>query len=238
MKGKEKAATASHPRERLLVRLGLTLKSGALLDQALTHPSAAQEAGLDRRASYERLEFLGDSVLNLAVADLLFERFPTLPEGDLTKLRAHWVSGASLAREAAAAGVGDALKLGAGEEASGGRCKPRVLAAALEALVAAEYLGSGWDAARLLVRRLLEGPIASAGSNALKADHKTVLQEWRQARALPLPEYSSERWEGGFRCTVLLDGQARGEGRGRSRKTAEQSAAAEALMAMGVMEKK
>jgi ribonuclease-3 len=230
--GKEKAAAASHPRERLLARLGLPPKSSPLLDQALNHPSAAQEAGLDRSASYERLEFLGDSLLNFAVADLLWERFPSISEGDLTKLRAHWVSGASLARVAAELGVGEALALGAGEEATGGRAKARVLAAALEALVAAVYLDEGWIPARAMVRRLLEDLIASAGLGALKADCKTVLQEWRQSRAMPLPEYRCERSEEGFYCTVLLDGEPVGEGMGRSRKASEQSAAAAALRAL------
>jgi ribonuclease III len=142
------------------------------------------------------------------------------------------VSGASLARVASGLGVGEALALGAGEEATGGRSKARVLAAALEALVAAVYLDAGWMAARALVRRLLEDPIASVGLGALEADSKTVLQEWRQSRAMPLPEYRSERSGDGFRCIILLDGEPFGEGVGRNRKASEQAAAAAALRAL------
>jgi ribonuclease III len=232
VKAGKKSAPAPGPKALLLARLGLPPKSSTLLDQALNHPSAAQEAGLDRSASYERLEFLGDSLLNFAVADLLWERFPSISEGDLTKLRAHWVSGASLARVAAGLGVGEALALGAGEERTGGRSKARVLAAALEALVAAVYLDAGWMAARAMVRRLLEDPIASVGLGALEADCKTVLQEWRQSRAKTLPEYRCERSGDGFRCIILLDGEPFGEGVGRSRKSAEQAAAAAALRAL------
>lgn len=209
--------------------LGYAFKDRALLTRALTHPSAAQEAGLGRDASYERMEFLGDSLLNFAVAETLWEAFPALPEGDLTKLRAHWVSGSNLARVATAVGVAEALRLGVGDERRGGRENERLLASALEAVVAAAYFDGGWRVARTAVRRLFRKRVVDSGLSVLQADHKTVLQERRQALGLPLPVYRTEADPAGFCCEVLLDGTVRGRGTGRSRKAAEQAAAAEAL---------
>lgn len=214
---------------RLEGLLGRPFQDRALLARALTHPSSAQESGSGRDASYERMEFLGDSLLNFAVAELLWETFPTLPEGDLTKLRAHWVSGANLARVAAGVGIAESLRLGVGDERRGGRENARLLACALEAVVAATYLDGGWRAARGLVRRLFRASILGAGLSVLREDHKTVLQERRQALGLPLPLYRSEADPAGFRCELLLDGAVAGRGTGRSRKAAEQAAAADAL---------
>jgi ribonuclease-3 len=214
---------------RLEDLLGHPFQNRELLTRALTHPSSAQEAGRGRDASYERMEFLGDSLLNFVVAELLWEAFPALPEGDLTKLRAHWVSGANLARVAAGVGIAESLRLGVGDERRGGRENARLLACALEAVVAATYLDGGWRAARAMVRRLFRRRILDAGLRVLREDHKTVLQERRQARGLPLPLYRSEADPAGFRCELLLDGAVAGRGTGRSRKSAEQAAAADAL---------
>jgi ribonuclease III len=221
------------PEDHLQIRLGHFFETATLLRQALTHPSASQESGLDRNSSYERLEFLGDSLLNFSVAEILWERYPDLAEGDLSKLRAYWVSGSSLARVAREVGVAEALLLGAGEERAGGRSKERLLASVLEALVAAAYIDSGWKKARGLVRRLLQDRILESGVTVLRADHKTVLQEMRQGRGLPLPEYRTEAEGEGFRSRCILDGKAAGEGSGRSRKAAEQAAASAALDKMG-----
>ncbi|MEW6758937.1 MAG: ribonuclease III, partial [Acidobacteriota bacterium] len=201
-----------------------------LLRMALTHPSAAAEAGLPRRLSYERLEFLGDSVLNFLVAELVFHRFPAEEEGVLTRVRAHWISRRVLAAAAEELGVGPALKMGEGERKDGGAGKERVLASALEALLGALFLDAGVPAARRTVSAIFSEPIRMRGLAVLAEDAKTTLQEARQAKNLPLPEYATTPSEGGgFVATVTLDGKPAGSGTGTTRKAAEQAAARSAL---------
>ncbi len=201
---------------------------------ALTHPSAAAEAGLPRRLSYERLEFLGDSLLNFLVAELVFHRFPAEEEGVLTRVRAHWISRRVLAAEAEDLGVGPALRMGEGERRDGGAKKERVLASALEALLGALFLDAGVPAARRLVSAIFSEPIRKRGLAVLAEDAKTSLQEARQAKNLPLPEYATASSEGGgFVATVTLDGKEAGSGTGSTRKAAEQAAARAALEKAG-----
>jgi ribonuclease-3 len=160
--------------------LGHAFADAALLKRALTHRSAGHE-------NNERLEFLGDALLNLFVAELVFESHPRATEGDMTRLRAALVNGAALADVARAEELGDRLNLGPGELKSGGYRRDSILADAFEALIAAIYLDAGWGACRDTVRRLFAERIAT-GAHTPK-DAKTRLQEFLQGRNLPLPAY-------------------------------------------------
>jgi ribonuclease-3 len=215
--------------DALQARLGHFFKNTSLLDQALTHPSASLEAGRSRLLSYERLEFLGDAVANLLIAELLFNRFPKEEEGVLTKLRAYWVSRPVLAAAAKELLLHRHLALGEGEERSGGRAKERILASALEALFGALYLDAGLKVPARLASALWADAIRKRGLEPLAEDAKTLLQERRQAAGLPLPRYRTEPEDDGFACTVLLDDEPAGTGAGPSRKAAEQAAARAAL---------
>lgn len=204
----------------------------ALFAAALTHRSAA-------RAHNERLEFLGDAVVNLAVACELYRRFPEATEGDLSRLRARLVSGEPLARIAASLEVGNVLRLGSGELKSGGFRRESILADAFEALCGALFLDAGLPAAQALVQRLFTPLIAQLPDPAELKDPKTRLQEYLQSRALPLPLYRLLRTEGEthaqtFRvsCEVAALGLAAG-GVGASRRRAEQEAAARVLAHIG-----
>jgi len=179
--------------------------------------------------SNERLEFLGDAVLGLVVTDHIFKTYPDLPEGELAKVRATVVSAAALAEIAVELELGEALLLGKGEDASGGREKPSILADATEAVIAAVYLEGGWDAAQALVLDLLGERIAAAAAGPGGQDYKTRLQELAARELESLPEYAVE--DDGpdhakrFFATVTLDGVRYGRGEGRSKKQAEQAAA-------------
>ena len=206
--------------------LGHPFADPRLLEQALTHRSASH-------ANNERLEFLGDALLNLFVAELVYECHPRADEGAMTRLRAALVNGPALAGIARGEGIGECLHLGPGELKSGGFRRDSILADALEALVAAIYLDAGWEACRATVRRLF-GPRVEAGVPTPK-DAKTRLQEWLQGRNLPLPAYdlvgtSGEEHARQFDvlCRVAEPTVAT-EGRGSSRRAAEQMAAEAAL---------
>jgi len=209
-------------------RLGHQFRDPDLARQALTHRSFGAPHN-------ERLEFLGDSLLNCAVATILYERFPQLPEGDLSRLRAALVNQRSLSEAAVKLGLGDRLRLGEGELKSGGFRRESILADALEALCAALYLDGGLDAARLGMLRWLESGLPNEQLLGELKDPKTQLQELLQARGLPLPRYSIESVEGELhaqlfrvRCEVEPL-NARAEGEGSSRRRAEQAAAARVL---------
>lgn len=200
---------------------------------ALTHRSADG-------ANNERLEFLGDAVLSLISAQYLYERFPEADEGALSRLRARMVSGEFLARQAAAAQLGELLVLGPGELKSGGFRRESILADALEALCGALYLDGGLEAARGGILRWLERGLPDEGLLSELKDPKTRLQELLQARGLPLPRYSIDSVEGElhaqlFRVTCEVEPMAaRAEGRGSSRRRAEQAAAARVLEQIGI----
>lgn len=205
-----------------------------LLQQALTHRSHANEQG--RAENYERLEFLGDGVLGALTAEWLCERFPTLPEGELSKLKAALVSEPSLAEHAQRLGLGERLRLGVGEERSGGRKKPSLLADALEALLGALWLDGGVEAARGPVRRLLEASVA-ARQDLPQLDYKTRLQELVQAKGWARPSYRIVEEIGPdhdktFVVECLIQDEVKGRGEGRSKKAAEQDAAAKGLNAL------
>jgi ribonuclease-3 len=214
-------------RSRLEVSLGHTFADVANLDASLVHRSYCAEHP-DARSN-ERLEFLGDAVLGLSVTVFVFETYPELPEGELAKLRASVVNAEALAEVASEIGLGEALVLGKGEDASGGREKPSILADAMEAVIAAVYLDGGWDAADVLVMRLFGDRIREGASGPGGHDYKTRLQELAARTFDQLPRYQV-RAEGPdhskrFFATVSLRGEPYGEGEGRSKKHAEQAAA-------------
>lgn len=210
--------------------IGYEFRDATLRERALSHRSI----GADNN---ERLEFFGDALVNVVVAELLFERFPKADEGELTRLRARLVSEPALADVARNLALGDELRLGPGELKSGGFRRDSILADAFEALIAAVYLDGGWSACRTLVRGLIEPRLASAAV-ADDKDAKTRLQEWLQARAQALPTYELIATSGADHAKVfevdciVADGGVRGHGRGSSRRTAEQLAAADALARM------
>ncbi len=213
--------------DRLQDRLGWRFRDRSLLLGALAHRSWCAEH-VDTESN-ERLEFLGDAVLGLVVTDRVFHLYPELPEGELAKVRAAVVNAEVLAQLGVEVGLGPALLLGKGEDASGGRSKPSILSDAMEAVIAAVYLDGGWDAANGLVLRLLAGRIAEAAAGPGGHDYKTRLQELaaRQFDRLPRYQVSGHGPDHAkrFFATVLLDGEPRGSGEGRSKKQAEQAAA-------------
>ena len=186
--------------------------------------------------SNERLEFLGDAVLGLVVTDHIYRTYPGLPEGELAKLRATVVSAAALAEVAIELDLGEALLLGKGEDASGGREKPSILADALEAVIGAAYLDGGWAAAHTLVLRLLGERIIEASEGPGGQDYKTRLQELTARELTELPRYRITD-EGPdhakrFFAEVRVGGVVRGRGEGRSKKQAEAAAARDAWQAL------
>lgn len=214
--------------DRLEATLGYTFSRRELLRQAVTHRSHGAE-------NNERLEFLGDSILNCVVALLLFERFDAAREGDLTRLRANLVRQETLAEIARTLGLGAHLLLGEGEQRSGGKERPSIIADALEAVFGAVYLDAGFDAARELIARLYLPLLAASVPGSGNKDAKTALQEILQARSLALPHYALRATRGEAHaqefevecqipalsiCTV---------GVGASRRVAEQASAARAL---------
>ncbi len=214
--------------------LGCRFRDRELLERALTHRSYANEQGLDRHN--ERLEFLGDAVLGLVAGEWLFRAHPELPEGDLSKLKAYLVSTPALADFSNELGIGRALRIGVGEERSGGRGKRSLLADATEALFGAIYLDGGLGAVRAVIEPLLEGLLGER-SRVLDADPKTRLQEEVQSRGWELPAYCLVAEAGPdhdklFTVECRLRERPAGRGEGRTKKVAEQRAAAEALEAL------
>ncbi len=216
------------PQTALAARLGYSFDTPHLLRQALTHRSYGTPHN-------ERLEFLGDAVLNFVIAAQLFARFPALAEGHLSRLRAHLVNQEALSQLASGVDLGSCLLLGEGELKSGGFRRPSILADGLEAVFGAVYLDGGFDAAAALVQRMYEPLLADLDPRQLGKDPKTLLQEYLQGRRLPLPRYNvvtvtGEAHEQAFlvECVIPELG-VRTEGMGSSRRSAEQSAARAAL---------
>ena len=220
--------TALADLKTLQSRLQHPFADAALLRRALTHRSHSADHN-------ERLEFLGDSVLNLAVAHMLYEALGQLPEGDLSRMRAQLVRQDSLHRLALWLDIASLLRLGEGELRSGGQRRPSILADALEAIIGAVYLDGGADAADALVRRLFERVEISPATSAAAKDAKTALQEWLQGRKMRLPQYEVARILGAAHrqtfevvCQVVALG-LEATGQGASRRAAEQAAAAAML---------
>jgi ribonuclease III len=199
----------------------------ATLERALTHRSYAYENG--GLPTNERLEFLGDSVLGLVVTDTLFRGHPTLPEGTLAKLRAAVVQMGTLAEVARELQLGGYVRLGRGEEGTGGRDKPSILADTLEAVIGATYIDCGLGAASALVHRLFDPVIERSAGIGPGLDWKTSLQELTAVRGLGVPEYvvkdSGPDHQKLFRAVVRVGSRELGTGEGRSKKAAEQLAA-------------
>lgn len=220
----ENPQAMDHRLDDLQRRLGHRFAEPRLLTRALTHRSASAEHN-------ERLEFLGDAVLNLGVSGLLFERFSGSDEGDLTRIRAHLVREDSLHRVALALGLPSVVRLSEGETRGGGAQRPSILADAVEALIGATFLDGGFDAAQGLVRRLFGEVIGATEVESWTKDPKTELQEWLQARRLAVPSYRIVATRGQahaqtfeVECSVPALHLAE-NGEGRSRRAAEQEAA-------------
>ncbi len=210
--------------------LGFSFRDPALLDLALTHRSVSAEN--PARSDNERMEFLGDAVLQLAVTDRLYADYPQLPEGQMAKVRAAVVSGSSLAEAARAMDLGSYVELSASEERSGGRTKDSILADALEAVIGAVYLDSGYPAAEKLVLSLLGPRIVEKAQNPGLKDYKTRLQEVLAA-AGKRPSYAvtgtGPDHQRTFSAMITVEGEVLGVGEGNSKKAAEQVAAQRAL---------
>ena len=215
-------------RERLQQQIGYRFSRPELLLRALTHRSLSA-------LHNERLEFLGDGILNCVVAAELFERFDELSEGDLSRLRAQLVREETLHQLAQTLGIGDYLQLGEGELRSGGFARPSILADAFEALIGAVFVDGGFSAARETIRRLYEPLLASMDPTAPGKDPKTLLQELLQARKIALPQYSVLATHGAahsqnFEVECLIPQlSVRTKGSGSSRRNAEQEAALRAF---------
>ena len=221
--------TAAHSLER---RLGHVFAQGALLSQALTHRSFGTPHN-------ERLEFLGDSVLNCAIAQFIFDRFAGMPEGELSRLRANLVNQHVLADIAKELELGLRLRLGEGELKTGGAERPSILADAVEALLGAVFLDAGFDAASNVVQRLFAARLDEVSLTKPSKDAKTLLQEWLQAKRLALPTYTVTKIDGEahkqmfqVQCLVKADQMIQSTnatGQGVSRRIAEQEAATQVL---------
>ncbi len=233
-------AKTPRPRKRsatvLEGRIGYRFADAAMLEIALTHISALKGAR-NRAGSYQRLEFLGDHVLGLVISDMLFRAFPKADEGELSRRLADLVRKETCAEIARSIDLGAAIRLGSSEANAGARSRLAILADVCEAVIGAVYLDGGYQAAEALVERLWQVRM-SAKAQPLR-DPKTVLQEWAQARGLPTPVYREVARSGPdhnpeFRVAVQLPAFAAAEGQGRSKRGAEQAAAAAMLAREGV----
>lgn len=220
--------------QRLEETLGYLFHEPALLAEAMTHRSYANEAQLETLRDNERLEFLGDAVLDLVVSQYLMETQPESREGDLTRIRAEVVALPSLARLAESLDLGSALLLGKGEESSGGRTKSSLLADALEALIGAIFTDGGFESARKVIMPLFV-PLLQQASIDEGQDYKSRLQEVLQSSQLELPVYvlieaTGPAHERLYHIDVMIAGCVYGSGHGRTKKSAEQAAAQATLL--------
>ena len=216
---------------RLEEKLGYTFRDRSLLENALTHSSCANESR-GKLQSNERLEFLGDSILGMVVAEHLYRNHPDLPEGELTRTRAALVCEESLVEVAKALGLGEHLKLGKGEEAGGGRKRPSIRADAVEAVLAAVYLDGGIGSARKIIQKYILS--REIGGMTGSRDYKTALQELVQRESGQVLKYrlvgeSGPDHDKRFYVVVELNGVAVGRGEGHSKKEAEQMSAKAAI---------
>jgi ribonuclease III len=221
----------------LAERLGLPIRDLDLLEQALVHSSWLHEHRDAARGHNERLEFLGDVVINLAISDALFAAYPTDDEGLLSTRRASIVSATGLARLAHRIDLGPLLKLGEGEAQRGGRLRPSLLASAFEAVAGAVYLDLGWEAAQTWLTTLAGPELANDSPSLLLKSPKSRLQEYTQRRTGARPDYRIVDATGPdhdklFQIEVWIEDRRRGVGEGPSRRTAETAAAGQALEAI------
>jgi len=222
---------------KLSEKLGYHFTRPALLAEALRHASYVNELGDGNLKDNERLEFLGDAVLDLAVSDILMDVFQDAKEGPLSKWRASVVNERVLSELARELELGSYLCLGRGEELSGGREKPSILADTLEALLGAVYLDAGFERAREIIRNLLLSHIENLDEIGSAEDFKSVLQEYTQETHKTRPEYvlvseSGPAHDKTFNVALVIQGMTVSEGKGKSKKEAEQKAAKEALICL------
>jgi len=236
---------------QLQERLGYSFSDASLLERALTHSSALPElrasaevpGKMETPQDNERLEFLGDAVLELLASEYLLSNFPEWTEGQLSKSRARMVNARSLESAARRLGLGEFLRLGRGEEKTGGRDKPTILADAFEAIVAAVYLDGGLACARTLLKRtLFEQALLEDGERIAESDRKSALQEFLQGRGRPPAEYRLAGETGPdhqktFRVEVWVAGECLAAGLGSTKKEAEQRAASSALLRLGDLQR-
>ena len=233
---KEAVLVEDHPvlsMESLESRIGYKFRNSLLLAESLTHPSLAYESQKPHFDN-QRLEFLGDSVIQLVLTEALFQRFPQFPEGRLTKLRARMVSKKGLTGLAQSIELGTYVMLGKGEEASGGRERASTLADAFEAVIGAIYLDGSLDAARKVLMELTKAPLAAIAEEPEEKNPKGELQETLQSISPESPVYELKSESGPdhdkqFECEVTWNGRSLARGRGSSKKAAEISAARAAL---------
>jgi ribonuclease III len=215
-------------------RLNYTFRTPDILLQAFRHSSYVNEIRNPEIKDNERLEFLGDAVLDLAISHILMDFFKEAKEGDLSKYRALVVNESSLCMIAKELGVGDFLLLGKGEELTNGRNKPSILANAMEAILGAIYLDTGYQEAKIVIQCLFLPVIKQIETNEIKLDYKSLLQEYSQETYKSLPEYLLLEENGlahdkTFKVALVLNGKTIAEGQGKSKKEAEQKAAREAF---------
>jgi len=220
--------------EKFMEIIGVKFKNVKLLDAALTHSSYANQYGLSYNHHNERLEFLGDSVLSIVVSEYLYKKYKTKPEGKLTKIRAAIVCEDSLAKTARKICINQYIRIGKGEELSGGREKDSMLADACEAVIASIYIDQGYESAKEFILNFMKDIIEESGKEKNNHDYKTALQE--KVQKLMLGEIKYEvvgDWgpdhEKTFQIQVSVNGKVLGSGQGKSKKEAQQSAAREAL---------
>jgi ribonuclease-3 len=214
--------------------LDYSFRDQELLFQAFRHPSYVYENDDPRVSDNQRLEFLGDAVIDLAISHLLMESFPEMREGELSKHRASLVSESGLYPIACELQIGDYLLLGKGEERTQGREKPSIITDALEALIGAIYLDGGFSNGLRIIAKLFSPALNKIGLGKSFTDYKTVLQEYSQEAVQSTPEYRLEKETGPdhnktFHVAVYLGGELMGKGKGKSKKEAEREAAKEAL---------
>jgi ribonuclease-3 len=210
--------------------LGVSFRQEALLEQAFVHSSYSNENPDCALPSNERLEFLGDAVLNFVVAEGLYKEFPDSPEGELTEIRASLICRDTLADLASSLNLGDWLVLGRGEEASGGRVKVSNLANVMEALIGAFYLDQGLARTRRFILRRLRPELEEIKSGRIPRNYKALVQEFIQGQKKPTPVYRLVKASGPdhrkqFTSEILVEGEVLGRGMGKSKKTAEIQAA-------------
>ena len=225
-------------RKAFCERIGYTFTDEELLETALTHSSYVKDMELAPDRCNERLEFLGDAVLDAVTAKIIFDRLPEASEGAMTKYRAMIVKGKSLAAIAQGLGIGSQLRLGRGEEMYGGRSRVSNLENAMEAVIAAVFLDGGFEEAEKFIRRHFSAKIDDVLSGKPPEDHKSALQEKLQAEGPVTIKYETVKEEGPehdktFFVRVMIDGSDCGRGSGKSKKEAEQQAAGMALEKLG-----
>ena len=222
----------SYTLQRLEERIGYKFRDEALLKQALTHSSFTNEQKINKAKNYERLEFLGDAVLELVSSEFLFREHPEVPEGELTKQRAAMVCEPSLAFCARDLELGEFIRLGKGEESTGGRGRDSITSDAMEAVIGAIYLDGGIEPAKAFINRFI---LSDLEDKQLFYDSKSNLQELIQGKLkkefnYELLEESGPEHNKTFRVSVCMEGEILGEGQGRTKKAAEQQAAYKALL--------